>query len=59
MALFLFAGVHGLEPRYSGPKPDVLPLDDTPIFCPTPFDINVSGLQFTLQSLCSCVNWEH
>jgi hypothetical protein len=27
-----FAGVQGLEPRYSGPKPDVLPLDDTPIF---------------------------
>jgi hypothetical protein len=25
------AGVQGLEPRYSGPKPDVLPLDDTPI----------------------------
>lgn len=27
------AGVQGLEPRYSGPKPDVLPLDDTPIIC--------------------------
>jgi hypothetical protein len=27
----MFAGVQGLEPRYSGPKPDVLPLDDTPI----------------------------
>ena len=27
---FAFAGVQGLEPRYSGPKPDVLPLDDTP-----------------------------
>ncbi len=30
--VFAFAGVQGLEPRYSGPKPDVLPLDDTPIF---------------------------
>jgi hypothetical protein len=29
---FSRAGVQGLEPRYSGPKPDVLPLDDTPIF---------------------------
>ena len=26
------AGVQGFEPRYSGPKPDVLPLDDTPIY---------------------------
>ncbi len=25
------AGRLGLEPRYSGPKPDVLPLDDLPI----------------------------
>jgi len=29
--LFTRAGVQGLEPRYSGPKPDVLPLDDTPM----------------------------
>lgn len=27
------AGVQGLEPQYSGPKPDVLPLDDTPMVC--------------------------
>ncbi len=26
------AGIQGFEPRYSGPKPDVLPLDDIPIF---------------------------
>lgn len=25
-------GVRGFEPPFSGPKPDVLPLDDTPIF---------------------------
>ncbi len=25
------AGVQGLEPRYPGPKPGVLPLDDTPV----------------------------
>ena len=25
------AGGLGLEPRYSGPKPDVLPLDDPPM----------------------------
>lgn len=28
--LMLTAGGQGLEPRYSGPKPDVLPLDDPP-----------------------------
>lgn len=28
----VFAGVQGLEPRLTGPKPGVLPLDDTPIF---------------------------
>ncbi len=27
----LAAGGLGLEPRYSGPKPDVLPLDDPPM----------------------------
>ena len=26
----IFAGVQGLEPRLPGPKPGVLPLDDTP-----------------------------
>lgn len=26
------AGAPGLEPRYTGPEPVVLPLDDTPIF---------------------------
>ncbi len=26
------AGIQGFEPRYSGPKPDVLPLDDIPIY---------------------------
>ena len=30
ISLLYKAGVQGLEPRYSGPKPDVLPLDDTP-----------------------------
>lgn len=29
--ILLLAGGQGLEPRYSGPKPDVLPLDDPPI----------------------------
>ncbi len=29
--VFLRAGGLGLEPRYSGPKPDVLPLDDPPM----------------------------
>src|SRR3990167_667058 len=28
--MFIFTGEQGLEPRYSGPKPDVLPLDDPP-----------------------------
>lgn len=28
------AGVKGLEPLLSGPKPDVLPLDDTPVPAP-------------------------
>ena len=30
-SFFLKAGEQGLEPRYSGPKPDVLPLDDSPM----------------------------
>ena len=29
--LFYVAGVQGFEPRLGGPKPPVLPLDDTPI----------------------------
>src|SRR3989344_357411 len=33
---FLFTGGLGLEPRYSGPKPDVLPLDDPPKVSLTP-----------------------
>ena len=28
----IFAGVQGLEPRLPGPKPGVLPLDDTPFY---------------------------
>lgn len=44
------AGEQGLEPRYSGPKPDVLPLDDSPIFCCSqyqPRDLSVEIGAFT------------
>ena len=27
----ILAGGQGFEPQYSGPKPDVLPLDDPPM----------------------------
>ena len=27
----ILAGEQGLEPRFSGPEPDVLPLDDSPL----------------------------
>ena len=35
----MLAGVQGLEPRSTGPKPGVLPLDDTPII----YQINISN----------------
>ena len=28
-----YAGGQGIEPRFFGPKPNVLPLDDPPIYC--------------------------
>jgi hypothetical protein len=36
---FSFAGVQGLGPQFFGPKPNVLPLDDTPIHLSIPFII--------------------
>ena len=31
-AQLLYAGGQGIEPRFFGPKPNVLPLDDPPLF---------------------------
>ena len=37
----IFAGVQGLEPRLPGPKPGVLPLDDTPNY------LHIQGLNLS------------
>lgn len=36
------AGVRGIEPRLPGPKPGVLPLDDTPVGCGARFRTSIS-----------------
>jgi len=43
-----FAARQGLEPRYHGPKPCVLPLDDRAIFICSSYSIIFSGIGMVL-----------